>query len=256
MNFTYFRIDLLRQLRDIGNTAIIIGLPVIMYLVFGSTGGSGDQVVGSANEQFYVMVSMAVYGAAMATTSIAGIAAIERIQGWGRQLALTPMTSTGFVVTKVTVALTYSFFAAGAVFIAGALTGAEGSASVWIRSFLLVWLTSGLFALFGLAIAQLFKSESAVSIATAGLVLLSFLGNLFVPLSGTMLNVARFTPMYGISGLARWPQMHGAIIDNTVASMAEWPHDSLWALILNVLVWALIFGGIATLAVTRSRKRQ
>lgn len=38
MSLTYFRIDLVRQLRDVGNMFFVIGLPVIMYLVFGSTG--------------------------------------------------------------------------------------------------------------------------------------------------------------------------------------------------------------------------
>jgi len=33
-------------------------------------------------------------------------------------------------------------------------------------------------------------------------VLLAFLGNLFVPLSGAILDITRFTPVYGYSDLA------------------------------------------------------
>ena len=106
MNLTYLRIDLVRQVRDVANLAFIIGLPVVIYLVFGSGAAHSEEMVGRGNIQFYVMVSMAVYGASVATTSISGMAAVELVQGWGRQLALTPMTPPAYVATKVLIALT------------------------------------------------------------------------------------------------------------------------------------------------------
>lgn len=254
MNLTYFRIDLVRQLRDLGNVFFIVGLPVLMYLVFGSTFGAGDDQVLGGNVQFYVMVSMALYGAATATTSIAGMAALESLQGWGRQLGLTPMRPASYVLTKVLVALTVAGGAVAAVFVAGLLTGARAdSPGIWIASAIIAWLGSGLFALLGLAIAQNFRSESAVSIASGGLVLLSFLGNLFVPLSGTLLAIARFTPMYGFAGLARWPQLEGLIVENNVAATQR---DSLWFLLANYLLWGLVFAGASIWAVRRGRRRQ
>lgn len=252
MNLTYLRVDLVRQLRDVGNLAFVIGLPVVMYLVFGTTFGTGDDLVGHANVQFYVMVSMAIYGASVATTSISGMAAIELLQGWGRQLGLTPMRPPSYVATKVTVALLVAAGAVIAVFVAGILTGAEAvSAGVWLRSGLLAWLLSGVFALFGLAAAQVFRSESAVSIASAVLVLFAFLGNLFVPLTGTMLQIARFTPMYGYAGLARWPQLEGMVLESTGTSS-----DPLWALVLNFALWSAVFAGVAVWAVRRGRHRR
>ena len=138
------------------------------------------------------------------------------------------------------------------MFIAGWATGADAPARVWIGTALIAWLGSGLFALFGLAVAQTFKSESSVSIASAALVVFAFLGNLFVPLSGTMLQIARFTPMYGYAGLARWPQLEGV----TIAGNGLGPEDSLAMLILNVVLWAALFGVIAAWAVQRGRRRQ
>lgn len=253
MNLTYLRIDLVRQVRDVGNLAFIIGLPVVIYLVFGSGAAHSEEMVGRGNVQFYVMVSMAVYGASVATTSISGMAAVELVQGWGRQLALTPMAPPAYVATKVLIALTAAAGAVAAVFVAGLLTDARAtSAGVWISAALLAWLLSGMFALFGLAVAQTFRSESSVTIASAGLVLLAFLGNLFVPLSGAILDIARFTPMYGYSGLAHWPQLQGQIIGADDAT----GRDPMWALILNVVVWSAIFGLIAVWAVRRGRRRQ
>ena len=68
---------------------------------------------------------------------------------------------------------------------------------------------------------------------------------------GAILDIARFTPMYGYSGLAHWPQLQGQII-----GADETGRDPMWALILNVVVWSAIFGLIAVWAVRRGRRRQ
>ncbi|WP_425956972.1 ABC transporter permease [Xylanimonas sp. McL0601] len=254
MNATYLRIDLQRQLRDVANIVFVIGLPVAMYIIFGSTFGSGGEQAGYANVKFYVMTSMAVYGASVATTAISGMAAVELMQGWGRQLGLTPMRPAGYVGTKVVVALTIAAGAVAAVFLTGTLTGARADEGwIWAATYALAWIGSALFALYGLAIAQTFRSESAVSVAAAGLVLLAFFGNLFVPLSGTILQIARFTPLYGYAGLARYPALRGQVATTTGGS--ETP-DSLGWLVLNVVVWAVIFALIAMWAVRRGRRRQ
>jgi ABC-2 type transport system permease protein len=255
MNLTYLRIDLVRQLRHPEILVFVIALPVVMYLIFGSTFAQGNDPAGAGNVHFYVMVSMAVYGATLAVTTISGGAALEVMQGWGRQIALTPLRPAGYVAMKTVVALILSAVAVAAVFIAGLLTGAQaGSWRTWLVSLLITWLGSALFALFGLAVAQTFRSESAVGIANGALVVLSFFGNLFVPLSGTMLQVARFTPLYGYTGLARWPQLEGANVNPTAPGFTG--TDSLGMLIANYAVWAAIFALWATLAMRRGRSRQ
>jgi len=254
---TYIAVELRRQFRHIETLAFTIGLPVAMYLVFGSTFAAGaDSPAGAANVHFYVMSSMALYGAVTATVTVSGAAALEIMQGWGRQIGLTPLRSSSYVAMKTIVALIFSAISVAAVFITGYFTGAETTGThVWITTFLLCWLGSTVFALYGLAIAQWARSESAVSIASGALVLLSFFGNLFVPLSGTMLSIARFTPLYGLTGLSRWPQLQGANVA-TNAPNEFGPTDSLWSLILNVVVWAAIFAGLAAWATKRSRQRQ
>ncbi|MCL1871360.1 MAG: ABC transporter permease [Promicromonosporaceae bacterium] len=253
MNATYLGIDLRRQLRDVMNIAFVIGLPVVMYIVFGSTFGSGNQMAGHANVKFYVMTSMSVYAASVATTSSAGQAAIELLQGWGRQLGLTPMRPSGYVGTKVLVALVVAAGGVAAVFLAGVLTGARAERWwIWLVTGVIAWLLSGIFALYGLAIAQTFRSESSVGVASAGLVLLAFFGNLFVPLGGTILKVARFTPLYGYAALARWPSTRGEVVDTSGNST----QDPMWWLIVSWVAWAVIFALISVWAVRRGRRRQ
>lgn len=254
MNATYLRIDLVRQLRDVMNVAFAIGLPVVMYIVFGSTFASGDDSVGHGNARFYVLCAMAAYGASVATTAITGTAAIEQMQGWGRQLALTPLPPRAFVATKVVVAMVVAFGSVAAVFVVGLVTGAKVEPGMrWVATFLIAWLGSALFALYGLVVAQLFRSESAIGVGSAALVLFGFFGNLFVPLSGAVLVVARWTPMYGYAGLVRYPLLEGQLVQTSAAPP---PTDPLWGLVLNYVVWVLIFAATAVWAVQRGKRRQ
>ncbi|WP_435299027.1 ABC transporter permease [Timonella sp. A28] len=251
MNATYIRIDLIRQLRDFGNITFVIAMPVVMYMIFGASFSMGDEMFGNGNIKFYTMVSMASYGAALAATSVAGTAAIEQMQGWGRQVGLTPVTNRSVVAMKVVVALIVTTFEITILFIAGLLTGAKAdSPAIWISSFLIILGGATLYALFGFAVAMHFKSESALSVATGVLVLMAFLGNVFMPLTGTMLQMAHFTPLYGYVGLARWPQIEGAL-----APPAE-GFDEMWMLLANFVGWFIVFAAVAVVSVRNGRSRQ
>ena len=211
MNVTYWAIDLRRTLRDITNIFFIVGLPLVMYFVFGSAQSYRDAPVAHGNVGAVVMISMAVYGAVTATTAISGGAALERFQGWGRQLGLTPWSGAGFVVTKSAVAMTIAAVPVLTVGIAGAATGAQATPLAWVLSLGAAWLGSAVFAGYGLSAGMAFRSESALGVAGGSLVLLAFAGNLFILLSGVMLDLARFTPLYGVNALARYPITGGVV---------------------------------------------
>lgn len=244
--------DLRRTLRMVESTFFVVALPTLLYLMFGAMTEWADQKVGNGNVAAYTMVSMAAYGAATATTAIAGTAAIERMSGWTRQLALTSLSQAGYLGGKVVVALVLALLAVTCVFVAGVLTGARfDSAGTWAAALALTVVAATPFALYGLAAATVFRSEAAVSAASGLLVILGFLGNVFVPLSGTLLEFARFTPMYGTVALARWPQLEGAVIDTGGVASS----DPLWFVLANVLGWTAIFAMICLVARRRRTGR-
>src|SRR5699024_12581387 len=82
----------------------------------------------------------------------------------------------------------------------------------WLSTAALCLLVAIPFSLYGLAFALLFRSETAVSAASGFLVIFAFFGNLFIPLGGVLLDIAKFTPLYGPAMLARWPQTEGMLI--------------------------------------------
>ena len=248
MNATFTLLELRRTTRDWAGTFFTAVLPAFFYLIFGATVDANGATIGNGNVAMYVMISMAAYGAVTATTSIGGNAAVERVQGWGRQLGLTPLADSSYILMKAVVAMAVAAVPILLTYLLGALTGARGSAWAWTLSALLVLAGSAVFALYGLLVGTAFRSEAAVGAAAGTLVIFAFLGNLFIPLSGALLTIAKFTPLYGYAALARYPLTEGYLPDGS--------QDPLWLPVTNVIAWAVVFGALATWLVRRGRERQ
>jgi ABC-2 type transport system permease protein len=196
----------------------------------------------------YVMISMAAYGAVTATSSVAGSAATEQVMGWGRQLGLTPMRPVAFVAAKAAVAMVVAAVPVSLIFAIGSVTGARGTATDWILAAVLVWLGSSLFAVYGLAICLVFRGPNAPGIASGMVVVMAFLGNVFTPMSGLLLDIGRLTPLYGYAALARFPLTEGHL-------PMGGGQDPLWLPVANVLAWTMTFSLLALWGVRRSRAR-
>lgn len=254
MNTTYLALELKRFFRDPMSVFFIAVLPTFLYVVFGAAQSYSDQSAGNGNVAMYVMVSMAAYGAVTATVSIGGSAAVERMQGWGRQLGLTPMRDHTFVVTKAVVGLIVAIIPVGLIYLVAAFTGARGSASAWITSAVIVLVGAAIFSIYGLIFGFALRTESSVGAASGSLVILAFLGNLFFPLSGTLLTIAKFTPLYGYVALARRPLTEGYLVNGVEGE--EILFEPWWQEALNVTVWTVIFVVLAVAAVRLGRRRQ
>ncbi len=248
MNTTFALLELRRVLRDYVSMFFIAVLPAFFYLIFGAAQEFSSERAGNGNVAMYIMISMAAYGAVTATTGVGGMAAVERMQGWGRQLGLTPLRDTSYVAMKAGVALVIAMVPVALIYALGAFTDAQGSALAWAASAGLVLTGAGVFSIYGLAVGLAFRSEAAVSAASGLLVIMAFLGNIFIPLSGTLLVIAKFTPLYGYVALARYPLTEGFQADGS--------HDPLWIAVANVSAWAAIFVAVATVLVRRGRERQ
>jgi ABC-2 type transport system permease protein len=253
MTTTFIRLELRRHFRDYVSVFFIAVLPAFFYLIFGASQSYKSESAGHGNVAMYIMISMAAYGAVTATTGIGGMAAVERMQGWGRQLGLTPLSDAGFVAMKATVALVFAAIPIALIFILGVLTGASGEWSAWILSSIAVLVGAAVFSVYGLMFGLAFRSEAAVGAASGSLVVLAFLGNIFIPLSGVMLTIAKFTPLYGYVSLARYPLTEGVLIDSNGNAL---PAEPLWVPVLNLSVWAVIFVVLSTYLVKRGRGRQ
>lgn len=246
---TYLGIELKRRLRNRRTIFFTIAFPILMFVLIGLP--LRDQPLtgvpiaeGGLSVAAYIMVSMAMYGAMMSATQTGAAVAVERAQGWSRQLRLTPLNPFVNIVIKMIAGMVLGLFAVASTYIAGAISGVQLTPVEWIVSGLVGWvLASAVFTTLGLFVGYLMPSENAAQVTSLIVVFLAFLGGLFYPLNSMpdfMQTIATFTPVYGISQLARSP-------------LTGESFDILW--LVNALVWLGIFIAGTTWAFRRDTKR-
>jgi ABC-2 type transport system permease protein len=227
-NFTVLGIELKRMLRNRRTIIFTLVLPAALLLSFGGQKGWQDKA-GSGNVAAYILVSMALYGAALTAAAGGSMVALERSLGWSRQLRLTPLNPVVYILMKAIVALAMGALAIAAVNVVGKLQGkAEMPAHIWVVSMVVTLFCTLTFAALGVFVGYVVPGENAMQILGPGLALLSFLGGVFIPLdqySDVVRHIAYWTPMYGVSEVARAPLTH------------ELP----WYAVVNAIVWFAIF---------------
>ena len=231
------RLELRRMLRNRRTVVFTFVMPAVLLLLFGNNGsykttpaGDGSTVALTGNITGYIMISMAVYGAMLATTSGGAMVSVERAAGWSRQLRLTPLSPVAYIAVKIVLAMTIGLVSVVISNLVGLAIGAKlPSVGVWVACAVLSWVCALVFAAFGLFMGYLLPSENVMQILGPILAVLSFAGGLFVPvdqLGHTFSVIAKFTPVYGVGEIARYPLAHDG---------------DLWLAVLNVVVWTLLF---------------
>jgi len=248
-NLTYLGIELKRKLRNRRTLIFTVAFPVVMFVIIGLP--LRDQQLtatplsqGGPSIAAYIMVSMAMYGAMMSATQTGAAVAVERAQGWSRQLRLTPLNPLVNVLIKMIAGMLLGLLAIVATYLAGAISGIDLTPVQWIATGLAAWLLAGaVFTTLGLMVGYMVPGENAAQITSLAIVLLSFLGGLFYPISTMpdfMQVIARFTPVYGISEIAREP-----LTGDPFAPLA----------LINAIVWLGIFVAGTVFFFRRDTKR-
>jgi ABC-2 type transport system permease protein len=241
INSTFLWIEIKRMLRNRRTIIFTVLMPAIFFFIFGLS--NKDQLLPNGHSYGqYILISLTVYAAMTAATGAGSQVAVERAQGWSRQLRLTPLLPGAYIAVKAAAALTLSLVAVIAQFVIGALAGVTMDPQIWLTAGLVAWLGSLVFAALGLFVGYLMPSQNVMQILGPALAILAMLGGLFMPIEimgDTFGQIARFTPAYGIGQLARSP--------------ITGEFDAIW--IVNVLVWLAIFVGGAAMAFRRDTKR-
>ncbi len=240
-NLTLLGLELRRMLRNRRTIVFTLLFPAGLFFAFGS-GTQGQQSVGNGNVSAYILVSMALYGAALTAAASGTSVALERSLGWSRQLRLTPLSPTSYILVKAVVALSLGAIAVAVVNLAGALQHkASMPIGVWVSCAVLTLFSTLVFAALGLFVGYLVPGENAMQLLGPGLAIFSFLGNVFIPITQgtTMWHVAALTPMFGVAEISRAPLTGGLP----------------WYAVVNAAVWFAIFVAGAAWRMSRDTAR-
>jgi ABC-2 type transport system permease protein len=224
VNTTYLSLEIKRIVRSPQFTIFTIGMPVAMYLLFGSIFGKLEMANGLPAD-VQTMIKLAAYGASGGALFTGTRVAQERTDGWQRQLRLTPMRGPGYLVVKVLSAMAVALPVLAVLFLAGLATGVEMTAAQWGLVLVSLWLAVLPFAVLGLAIGLFGKGDTVGAVTGALMMPLGMLGGLWIPLEvlpAWMSTVAHFFPTYWLGRVGLEPLAHQGGLGVAVLVLAGW----------------------------------
>src|SRR5215831_16744829 len=143
VNTTVLGLEIRRLLRNRRTVIFALIVPAVFFLLFGLNKAYADDRAGHGNVSAFILASMALYGAVLATTSGGAMVSIERAAGWSRQLRITPLSPAAYIVIKMLTAMVLGAAAVIAVYVVGVITGVPsmdpGYGYLWIVTPLCIW---------------------------------------------------------------------------------------------------------------------
>jgi ABC-2 type transport system permease protein len=244
LNLTILGLEIRRLIRNRRTIVFAIIAPVILLFLFAFNAAFVHKTVGQGNLTAFIMISVSLYGATLATTAGGAMVSIERAAGWSRQLRLTPLSPAAYIAVKTLTAMVLGLASVVVVFAIGKASGKPVlPGDLWFATAAAVWVGSIVFAAFGLLLGYLLPTENVMQFLGLIMGLLSFSGGLFVPLSqfpATVATILRGTPLYGLNQLVHAPMLNQGV-------------HLAW--VINVVVWLAIFAGGAVLLFRRDTGR-
>ena len=236
-----------------GMTAFSIGLPIIMYFMFGTFQNYSTEIMGRGNVAAMVMFQLGSWGAFLAAASMGAAVGIERTAGWTRQLSLTPATSLTYFAVKVTLAVCSAALSIVVLLAVGAIFNARAEWWVWIAVPLTTLACCIVPAIMGLAIGYMVRSDAAYGIIGGGSAILGFLSGTFMQVESMpkfFQTIAPYTPLYGMTHLSSYPLYNEM---SPVSGLMD--TDFNWGWVVSSAVWAIISAIAALWRIRRSRNR-
>jgi ABC-2 type transport system permease protein len=194
---TLSRLEMLRVLRNKRYLIFTLGLPAVLYLIWGRTSALTD---GVAFKAFY-MVSMASLGAfSGALTGNAQRISQERKDGWIRQLRISALPASAYVVAKILASLVTSVPSVLIVLLLGRFYGGVHLALwQWLIIGVVIWLGSTTFAALAVAIGYRFMPDTVQPMTMFIYLVMSVLGGIWFSLGhGGLQKVGQVLPTYQI----------------------------------------------------------
>jgi ABC-2 type transport system permease protein len=232
LNLTILGLEVRRLTRNRRTLIFAVVMPIVLFLAFGLNKVYANDKEGLGNLSAFIMISISLYGATLATTAGGAMVSIERAAGWSRQLRLTPLAPWAYIAIKLLAAMVLGLISVIAVYVLGQLTGKPHMPGyLWFATGAAVWVGSLLFAAFGLFLGFLLPTENVMQFLGLILALLSFAGGLFIPLRQfphIVATIARGTPLYGLNQLVHAPLLNQGV-------------HLAW--VANVVIWLAIFAG-------------
>lgn len=217
---TEARYESVRMLRTPGFSLPFLGLPVVLYLLFGVVifGAVVRNDPGAGAFIFTAFVVFGVMGPGMFGFGLA--LAVEREQGLLRLKRAQPMPPAAFLLAKLLMAMLFSAIVALTVILAAVLVvHVRLALGRWVLVALISILGSAPFSAIGLLIGSLASGKSAPAYVNLIYQVMMHLSGLFYPLPKFLMAIAPIWPTYHLQQLVV-QAMRGPARGSSVAHVA------------------------------------
>jgi ABC-2 type transport system permease protein len=209
MSIAYVGLESFRQIKNARAMIFTLAVPLVMLVAFGGTFGGAGQVDAVTKLPWIVVttVQVAGYGGMMAALSQAFNIVTERSIGWNRQLRITPLSGTGYLLSKAITAMLLALVSIVVLFAVSTMLYHPHLPMInWMTAALALWLGVIPFALLGILIGQFAKPEFAQPLFMAVFMGMAVLGGLWIPLQifpAWVANVAQAVPSYWLNRIGQ-----------------------------------------------------
>jgi ABC-2 type transport system permease protein len=218
---TLARVEMARVLRNRRYLLFTIGVPVALYLAVGRQISAHAYGV---EYRAYYMIAMAAMGTfSGALTGNAQRISQERKDGWIRQLRITPLPASAYLIAKIITSMVTSVPAVVIVLALGRFYGDVQLAGwKWVAIGLAVWLGSVTFAALAVAMGYRFLPDTVQPMALFIYLVMNVLGGVWFALSGTMQKIGQVLPTYQIIKIGTSVISAGTVPMASVAIILAW----------------------------------
>ena len=237
---TYLHYELIRTFRSVRFLVFSLVFPLVLFYLIGGP-GRGHELDG-IDQPLYIMVGMVAWGTMAAVIAAGTRIAAERAIGWNRQLRLTPLSPSSYLVTKTLTGYAMAAVTIAVLYAAGMSLGVRLGLGGWLTMTGLVLAGLVPFAVLGILLGHLLSVDS-IGPATGGLTaLLAVLGGSWGPIAaaGWLRSVAEWLPSY-------WLVQAG----KAAVGAGIWPARA-W---IVIVVWTLVLGWLTVVVYRRDTAR-
>lgn len=225
-----------KHVTDPASLGFALGLPIMMYTMFGVGKDYSDVWMVGGNVASQVLTAMTLYGVVVAVSSLGTNVSLERVSGVSRLFAATPLKTSAQLLARIAAGVLMCLVIIAVTFAYGYVTGARMHPEVWVQVAAILVTSSILAAAMGLAAGFVARSEGAFALGALITVLSSFLSGMFIPLDvmgDFFAKLAPYSPLYGVLHLSSAP-LYGTDIE--------------WGWLANAALWTLGFSLVAIFA--------
>ncbi len=198
-SLAYTRFELVRTLRNVRLLVFSFGFPLILYFLIAAPNRNEHNFNGSGiSIPLYYMVGLVAFGAMTALISSGARIAVERTDGWTRQLRITPLATSAYFGAKVATGYTLAAMTIALLYASGVSLGVTLPADRWLEMTGLIVVALIPFAALGIFLGHLLTADS-IGPAIGGTVsLLALVSGTWFPIGshGILHDIGQFLPSY------------------------------------------------------------